>query len=135
MLPLYATICYIIFKSTEQKFGLFCTFLLSFDSNLQREEILPSEKAFAYKMKLDAMKRQGKRTDLTSVPPTQKLQGKTSRELLAEQVGESQDQIRRYIRLTELLPSLLDMVDEGEIAMRLAVELSYQPKKKIGASG
>lgn len=104
--------------------------IIMVDSNLQREEILPSEKAFAYKMKLEAMKRQGKRTDLTSVPLAQKLQGKTSREILAEQVGESQDQIRRYIRLTELIPSLLDMVDEGKIAMRPAVELSYLPKKE-----
>lgn len=98
------------------------------DSNLQREKILPSEKAFAYKMKLDAMKRQGERTDLTSVPVAQKLQGKTSRQLLGEQVGESQDQIRRYIRLTELIQPILDMVDEGQIAMRPAVELSYLPK-------
>ena len=104
--------------------------IIMVDSNLQREEILPSEKAFAYKMKLEAMKRQGKRTDLTSVPVAQKLQGKTSREILAEQVGESQDQIRRYIRLTELIPSLLEMVDEGKIAMRPAVELSYLPKKE-----
>ena len=81
-------------------------------------------------MKLDAMKRQGKRTDLTSVPLAQKLQGKTSREILAEQVGESQDQIRRYIRMTELIPPLLEMVDEGKIAMRPAVELSYLPKKE-----
>lgn len=100
------------------------------DSNLQREKILPSEKAFAYKMKLDAMKRQGERTDLTSAPVAQKLQGKTSRQLLGEQVGESQDQIRRYIRLTELIPSILDMVDEGQVAMRPAVELSYLPKEQ-----
>ena len=100
------------------------------DSNLQREQILPSEKAFAYKMKLDAMKRQGERTDLTSVPMAQKLQGKTSRQLLGEQVGESQDQIRRYIRLTELIPSILEMVDEGQVAMRPAVELSYLPKEQ-----
>ncbi len=82
------------------------------DSNLQREEILPSEKAFAYKMKLDAMKRQGQRRDLTSVPLAQKFKGKTSREILGEQVGESQDQIRRYIRLTELIPEILEMVDD-----------------------
>ena len=104
--------------------------IIMVDSNLQREEILPSEKAFAYKMKLEAMKRQGKRTDLTSVPLAQKLQGKTSREILAEQVGESQDQIRRYIRMTELIPPLLEMVDEGKIAMRPAVELSYLPEKE-----
>ena len=102
--------------------------IIMVDSNLQREKILPSEKAFAYKMKLDAMKRQGKRTDLTSVPLAQKLQSKTSRQILAEQVGESQDQIRRYIRLTELITPILDMVDEGKIAMRPAVELSYLPK-------
>ena len=84
----------------------------------------------AYKMKLDAMKRQGKRTDLTSAPLAQKLQGKTSRQLLGEQVGESQDQIRRYIRLTELITPILDMVDEGKIAMRPAVELSYLPKEQ-----
>ena len=94
------------------------------DSNLQREEILPSEKAFAYKMKLDAMKRQGQRRDLTSVPLAQKFKGKTSREILGEQVGESQDQIRRYIRLTELITPILDMVDEGKIAMRPAAPLS-----------
>ena len=79
------------------------------DSNLQREEILPSEKAFAYKMKLDAMKRQGQRTDLTSSPLATKLRGKRSDELLGEQVGESKDQIRRYIRLTNLIPEILDM--------------------------
>lgn len=104
--------------------------LIMVDSNLQREQILPSEKAFAYKMKLDAMKRQGQRTDLTSVPVAQKLQGKTSRQLLGEQVGESQDQIRRYIRLTELITQILDMVDDGKIAMRPAVELSYLPKEQ-----
>ena len=100
------------------------------DSNIQRESILPSERAFAYKMKLDAMKRQGKRTDLTSVPLAQKSQGKTSRQLLGEQVGESQDQIRRYIRLTELITPILDMVDSGKIAIRPAVELSYLPKEQ-----
>lgn len=93
------------------------------DSNLQRDEILPSEKAFAYKMRLEAMKRQGKRTDLTSVPLAQK--SKTSRELLGEEVGESQDQVRRYIRLTNLIPELLNLVDEKLIAMRPAVEISY----------
>lgn len=96
------------------------------DSNLQqRTKLLPSEKAFSYKMRLEAMKRQGKRTDLTSVPMAQKLKGKTSRERLAEQAGESQDNIRRYIRLTELVPELLQMVDEDKIALRPAVELSY----------
>ncbi len=97
------------------------------DSNLQREVILPSEKAFAYKMRLEAMKRQGERTDLTSVPVAQK--SKTSRELLGEEVGESQDQIRRYIRLTNLIPELLELVDEGRIAMRPAVEISYLPEE------
>ena len=104
--------------------------LIMVDSNLQREQILPSEKAFAYKMKLDAMKKQGQRTDLTSVPMAQKLQGKTSRQLLGEQVGESQDQIRRYIRLTELITPILDMVDSGKIAIRPAVDLSYLPKEQ-----
>ncbi len=93
------------------------------DSNLQRDEILPSEKAFAFKMRLEAMKRQGQRIDLTSVPSAQK--SKTSREILGEQVGESQDQIRRYIRLTNLIPEMLDLVDEKKIAMRPAVEISY----------
>ena len=97
--------------------------LMMVDSNLQRDEILPSEKAFAYKMRLDAMKRQGKRTDLTSVPSAQK--SKTSREMLGDAVGESQDQIRRYIRLTELIPDLLVLVDEKRIALRPAVEISY----------
>ena len=104
--------------------------IIMVDSNLQREQILPSEKAFAYKLKLDAMKRQGQCTDLTSVPVAQKLQGKTSRQLLGEQVGESQDQIRRYIRLTELVTPILDMVDSGKIAIRPAVELSYLPKEQ-----
>ena len=106
------------------------------DSNLQREQVLPSEKAFAYKMKLDAMKRQGQRTDLTSVPVAQKSGGKTSRQLLGEQVGESQDQVRRYIRLTNLIPELLDIVDNSvlkeagkpQMALRPAVELSYLPE-------
>ncbi len=100
------------------------------DSNLQREKVLPSEKAFAYKMKLDAMKRQGQRTDLTCEPLAHKLKGIRSRDVLAEQVGESKDQIRRYIRLTELIKPILDMVDEGKIAMRPAVELSYLSKDK-----
>ena len=97
--------------------------ILMVESNFQRSQILPSEKAFAYKMRLDAMNRQGKRTDLTSVPLAQK--SKTSREELAEKVGESQDQIRRYVRLTNLVPELLQFVDEGRIKMRPAVELSY----------
>lgn len=95
------------------------------DSNLQRDEILPSEKAFAFKMRLDAMKRQAGRPSKNSVPLAQNFEGKTSRELLGEQVGESQDQIRRYIRLTNLIPEMLDLVDEKKIAMRPAVEISY----------
>jgi len=95
------------------------------DSNIQREDLLPSERAFAYKMKLEAMKHQGKRSEITSVQVAQKSQGKTSRELLAEQVGQSQDQVRRYIRLTELIPELLDMVDNKQLAFNPAVELSY----------
>lgn len=92
------------------------------DSNLQREQILPSEKAFAYKMKMEARKRQGKRTDLTSTPVVSKL---NNYEKLAQECGESREQIRRYIRLTYLIKELLDMVDEGRIALRPAVELSY----------
>ena len=100
------------------------------DSNLQREKILPSEKAFAYKMKLDAMRRQqGTRTDLTSVPVGQKLR-QTSREVLAENSPDSNTQIQRYIRLTYLLPEMLDMVDDGKIALRPAVELSYLAEKE-----
>ena len=99
--------------------------IIMVDSNLQREEILPSEKAFAYKMKLDAMKRQGQRTDLTSSPMATKLKGKRSDKILGEQVGESKDQIRRYIRLTELIKPILDIVDDKKIALRPAVELSY----------
>ena len=95
------------------------------ESNFQRTTILPSEKAFAYKMRLEAMKRQGKRTDLTSSPVATKLGGGRSDVELSEQVGESKDQIRRYIRLTNLVPELLELVDEGRIKMRPAVELSY----------
>ncbi len=103
--------------------------LIMVDSNLQREKILPSEKAFAYKMKLDAMKRQqGYRSDLTSATVLQKSEKKSSRQMLAEQTGESHEQIRKYIRLTELIPLILDMVDDNKIAMRPAVELSYLPK-------
>lgn len=98
--------------------------ILMVESNLQRSVILPSEKAFAYKMRLEAMKRQGQRTDLTSDPLGPKS-GSRSNEDLAETVNESQTQIKRYIRLTELAPELLEMVDEGKIAMRPAVELSY----------
>lgn len=99
--------------------------LIMVDSNLQREEILPSEKAFAYKMKLEAMNRQGRRTDLTSTPSVAKFR---TNETLAKEVGESRETIRRYIRLTELIPPILDMVDNGKVAMRPAVELSYLPK-------
>ena len=100
------------------------------DSNLQREVILPSEKAKAYKMRLDAMKRQaGRPKKENSVPVAQNF-GKTSRELLGEQVGESQDQVRRYIRLNELIPEMLELVDEGKMAMRPAVEISYFPKDR-----
>ena len=96
--------------------------ILMVDSNLQREQLLPSEKAFAYKMKLDAMNRQGQRTDLSFAPLGQKL---NSRETLASSSPDSHSQIQRYIRLTYLSQPLLDMVDEGKIAMRPAVELSY----------
>ena len=103
--------------------------ILMIDSNIQREEILPSEKAFAYKMKLEAMRHQGKRVDLledeTSTPMVEKLKGKTSVRLLGEQNNESAEQIRRYIRLTHLIPELLEQVDLKRIAFRPAVELSY----------
>ena len=92
------------------------------ESNLQRSTILPSEKAFAYKMRLEAMDRQGQRSDLTSTPMVSKSR---SNEELAERVGESREQIRRYIRLTELVPEILQMVDERQIAFRPAVEISY----------
>ena len=107
--------------------------LLMVDSNLQREELLPSEKAFAYKMKLDAMKRQGQRTDLTSAQFGRKFDGKESRELLAEQTGESRNQISRYIRLTYLVPDLLDRVDNKTMAFNAAVEVSYltEPEQKM----
>lgn len=96
------------------------------DSNLARSNILPSEKAFAYKMRLDAMKKQGKRTDLTSRPLDTKSRAD---ERLGDQIGESARTIQRYIRLTNLIPLLLQMVDEGRIAMRPAVEISYLPEK------
>lgn len=102
------------------------------ESNFQRTKILPSEKAFAYKMRLEAIKRQGQRTDLTSTPLGQKLKGTVSVDQLGKEVGDSSTQIQRYIRLTELIPELLEMVDEGEIALRPAVELSYIPKLKQG---
>ena len=103
--------------------------LVMVDSNLQREVILPSEKAKAYKMRLDAMKRQGQRSDLTSDPKGPKLVASRSNKELAEQVNESESQIKRYIRLTELIPEMLDLVDEGKVAMRPAVEISYLPKE------
>ena len=115
--------------------------IIMVDSNLQREQVLPSEKAFAYKMKLDAMRRQqGERTDLTSVPLGQKL-GKTSREQLADKSPDSNTQIQRYIRLTNLVPELLDMVDNSvlkekdklQMALRPAVELSYLPENEQSA--
>lgn len=95
------------------------------DSNFHREDILPSEKAKAYKMKMDAMKSQGQRNDLTCVPVAHKLDGKKTRELIGAEAGESADQVRRYIRLNELVPELLTMVEEGRIALLPAVELSY----------
>ena len=104
------------------------------DANIQREELLPSEKAFAYKLKLEAMKHQGKRIDLekneTSTPVVSKSR---SNEELGSEHGESREQVRRYIRLTELIPELLDLVDEGRIAFRPAVELSYLQKEEQGA--
>ena len=95
------------------------------DSNLQRETMLPSERAKAYKMKMDAMKRQGYRTDLTSGQVGRKLEGKESRELIAEQTGESARQVQRYVNLTNLIPELMQMVDEKKIAFSPAVELSF----------
>lgn len=99
--------------------------IIMVDSNLQRESLLPSERAFAYKMKLEAMKHQGERVDLTCSQVGNKLAGKKSSELLAEQVGQSKNQIFRFIRLTELIPELLDMVDEKKIALNPAYELSF----------
>ena len=107
--------------------------IIMVDSNLQRETILPSEKAFAYKMKLDAIKRQGQRTDLTSDPLGWKLNGKESAGIIGKDGGDSQTQVRRFIRLTELIPEVLDLVDNSalkekdklQIALRPAVELSY----------
>ena len=115
--------------------------IIMVDSNLQRDQVLPSEKAFAFKMKLDAMKRQGQRTDLTCATPLHKLSGKKSREILAEQAGESHEQIRKYIRLTHLIPELLELVDNSvlkekeklQMALRPAVELSYLRKEEQAA--
>lgn len=101
--------------------------ILMVESNFQRSEILPSEKAFAYKMRLDAMNRQGQRTDLTSTPLGEKLSGKEALSVtkIGNETGDSATQIQRYIRLTNLVPELLDFVDQGKIKMRPAVELSY----------
>ena len=104
--------------------------ILMVESNLQRSKILPSEKAFSYKMRLDAMKRQGQRNDLTSDPLGRKFHNKESAEIVGDIAGDSKNQVRRYIRLTELIPDLLDIVDEGKIALRSAVELSYLPERE-----
>lgn len=104
--------------------------ILMVESNLQRSTILPSEKAFSYKMRLEAMNRQGQRTDLTCSPVGNKLKGVKSSDVMAEAVGESKNQIFRYIRLTELIPQILEMVDEGRIAFRPAVEISYLLKNE-----
>ncbi len=103
------------------------------DSNLQREHILPSEKARAYKMKMDAMKQQGKRSDLTSPPLVEKLKGKEalSATKIGADSGDSHEQVRRYIRLNELTPELLEYVDQGRIGMRPAVELSYLQEEEM----
>ena len=101
--------------------------IMMVDSNIQREEVLPSERAFAYKMKLDAMKHQGKRNDLTSTQVVPKLR---SNEKIGQEIGESREQIRRYIRLTELIPELLEMVDNKRIAFNPAVEISYLYKNE-----
>ena len=106
--------------------------ILMVESNLQRSTILPSEKAFSYKMRLEAVKRQGQRTDLTYRPLVDKSD-KRAGELFGESVGESERQVQRYIRLTELIPELLDMVDESRIALRPAVELSYLKKEEQAA--
>lgn len=107
--------------------------ILMVESNLQRSTILPSEKAFSYKMRLEAMNRQGQRTDLTCDPVGHKLQGMKSVEIVAESSPDSKTQVQRYIRLTELIPELLDLVDEGRIAFRPAVELSYLQKEEQSA--
>jgi ParB family chromosome partitioning protein len=99
--------------------------IIMVDSNIQRENILPSERAFAYKLKLEALKNQGQRNDLTSSQVGTKLAGKRADQILAEQAGDSRNQVQRFIRLTELVPELLDMVDAKKIAFNPAVELSY----------
>jgi ParB family chromosome partitioning protein len=101
------------------------------DSNKQREKVLPSEKAFAYKMKLDAMKKQGKRNDLiTSSPLATKLNEKVTAEIIGEEFGDGKDNVYRYIRLTELIPEILDLVDEEKMKLRPAVEISYLKKEE-----
>ena len=100
------------------------------DSNLQRETILPSERAFAYSMRLEAMKRQGQRTDLTSVQLEQKSGGRWSRSMLAEELGTSEAKVQRFIRLTHLAPELLALVDEGRMKMLPAVEVSHLPQEE-----
>ena len=102
------------------------------DSNLQRENVLPSERAFAYSMRLEAMKRQGERTDLTCAQSAHKLNGRKSRDVLAEELGVSKDKVRRYIRLTRLVPGLLALVDEGRMRMLPAVEASYLSGEEQG---
>ena len=111
--------------------------ILMVESNLQRSVILPSEKAFSYKMRLEALKRQGQRTDLTSGPVGPKLNGSRSNEELARETSDSATQIKRYIRLTYLIPEILQMVDEGKIAFRPAVEISYltQDEQKLLLEG
>lgn len=104
--------------------------ILMVESNLQRSTILPSEKAFSYKMRLEAMNRQGERADLTCSPMDNKLKGVKSASLLKEATGDGQAQVYRYIRLTELIPELLQLVDESRIAFRPAVELSYLKKEE-----
>ena len=108
--------------------------IIMVDSNLQRESLLPSERAFAYKMKLEAMKRQAGRPSKNSAQLGRNFDGKESREILAEQVGQSRNQISRYIRLTELIPELLDMVDEKKIAFNPAYELSFLKKRGTGTA-
>ena len=106
--------------------------IIMVDSNLQRENILPSERAFAFKLKLEAIKRQGARSDLTCTQVGHKLDGKKSVEIVADEAGSSRNQVQRYIRLTELIPELLSMVDEKKIAFNPAVELSYlKPEEQL----
>jgi ParB family chromosome partitioning protein len=107
--------------------------ILMVESNYQRSSIMPSEKAFAYKMRLEAMNRQGMRTDLTCGPMGHKSDGTKSRDIVAENTNESARQVSRYIRLTELVPPILDMVDDGKIAFRPAVELSYLTQEEQNA--